>query len=92
MNTPADFFTDAPDLQAQVREMAAEVVGRVLIWMAESSTLDERGLRSTVALYCVRPDLIEGASLEKLGQLSGRSRQAMHQLAQDFRATTGLRS
>lgn len=70
--------------------MALEVISRVLIWLADGETTDERGMRVAVALYCIRPDLIKGATLEEIGLASGRTKQAVHKLADLFRATTGL--
>jgi hypothetical protein len=60
--------------------------------LAEGASLEERGVRATVALYCIRPDLIGEATLEEIGHVGGRSRQAVHQLADSFRATTGMAS
>jgi hypothetical protein len=60
--------------------------------MADGRTLEERGLRACVALYCIRPDLIDGATLDRIGALAECSRQAVHKLANEFRATTGLQS
>lgn len=91
MKTNTDsFFVEPVDPQHEARALALEVVCRLFIWMAEGASLEERGLRATVALYCVRPDLIDQATLEEVGDISGRSRQAVHQLAESFRATTGL--
>jgi len=84
------FFAEPVDPQQEARFLALEVVCRLLIWMAEGTSLDERGVRATVALWCVRPDLIGEATLEEIGHASGRSKQAVHQLADSFRATTGM--
>ena len=84
------FFVEPVDSQHEARAMALEVVCRLFIWMAEGLTLEERGVRATVALYCVRPDLINRATLEEVGHLSGRSKQAVYLLAESFRTTTGL--
>lgn len=35
--------------------------------MADAPALEDRGLRTSVALYCVRPDLIDGVTLEQIG-------------------------
>ncbi len=86
------FFSEPVDPQNEARALALEVICRLFIWVAEGTTLEERGLRGTVALYCVRPDLIDQATLEEVGNVSGRSRQAVHQLADSFRTTTGLTS
>ncbi len=83
------FFAEPVDPKQEARFLALEVVCRLLVWMAEGASLDERGVRATVALYCVRPDLINEATLEEIGHKAGRSRQAVHQLADSFRETTG---
>ena len=70
--------------------MASETIRRLLIWMADGRTLEDRGLRASVALYCIRPDLINGTTLENIGTQFGCSRQAVHKLAVAFRQTTGL--
>ncbi len=86
------FFAEPVDPSQEARLLALEVVCRLLIFVAEGASLDERGVRATVALWCVRPDLIGEATLEEIGHVAGRSRQAVHQLADSFRATTGLTS
>ena len=60
--------------------------------MADGPTLEDRGLRTSVALYCVRPDLINGETLEQIGEQTGRTRQWVHKLTESFHATTGLQS
>lgn len=52
--------------------------------------MEDRGLRTSVALYCIRPDLIDGAALEQIGDETGRSRQHVHKLAENFRVSIGL--
>jgi hypothetical protein len=84
------FFAEPVTPQQEARFLALEVVCRLLIWMAEGDSLDERGVRATVALWCVRPDLISEATLEEIGHAAGRSKQAVHQLAESFRETTGF--
>lgn len=84
------FFAEPLDPRQEARALALEVICRLFIWMAEASSLDERGVRATVALYCVRPDLIDETTLEEVGEVSGRSRQAVHQLADSFREATGF--
>ena len=86
------FFADPVDPRVEARALALEVVCRLLLWMADAPTLEDRGLRTSVALYCVRPDLINEATLEEVGHVAGRSKQAVHQLADSFRETTGMPS
>ena len=92
MQSNDSFFTEPVDPQQEIRQLASEAICRLLIFIAEGASLDERGVRATVALWCVRPDLIGDATLEQIGDGAGRSRQAVHTLAEHFRATTGLLS
>jgi hypothetical protein len=86
------FFIEPASPRQEVRTMASDVICRLLIWMSDGRTLEDRGLRACVALYCIRPDLIDGTTLDGIGVLAGCSRQAVHKLAIAFRQTTGLQS
>lgn len=89
-NTDDSFFAAPLDPHAEARALALGVLCRLCIWMVEGSNLEERGLRATVALYCVRPDLIDHATLEQIGDRAGRTRRAVHKLADSFRHSTGF--
>jgi hypothetical protein len=92
-NTTEESFFDQPvDPRVEARALALEVICRLLIWIADAATVGARGLRATVALYCIRPDLLNGATLEQIGEAAGLSRQGVFKLASDFRETTGLQS
>ena len=91
--TPATsdaFFAEEADLTLEARKQALEVITRLLIWIAEADGMRVRGLRATIALHCVRPDLIGGITLEKIGDDAGISKQAAHKLAREFRLGMGL--
>jgi hypothetical protein len=60
------------------------VLSRTFVWVADGSTLEQVGLRATVVLYCIRPDLIGGQSLEEIGLRAGCTRQAIEHLVADF--------
>ena len=61
MKTNNDSFFAAPvDPKQEARFLALEVVCRLLVWMAEAASLDERGVRATVALYFVLKVLRRG--------------------------------
>jgi hypothetical protein len=91
MKTESDeFFSESFNPRQEVVAMATDVICRLLIWIADGPTVESRGLRACVALFCIRPDLIDGATLEQIGTLGGCSRQAVHKLATEFRQTTGL--
>jgi len=73
------FFTEPVDARQEARLLALEVVCRLLIWMAEGASLEERGVRATVALYCLRPDLIGEATMEEIGHAAaGRGRRCIN--------------
>lgn len=84
------FFTEPFDPRHEARALALEVISRLLLWMADAPSIEDRGLRTSVALYCVRPDLIDGETLARIGDGTGRTRQHVHKLADSFRLTTGL--
>lgn len=42
-------------------------LAHALVWLVQSVKLSERGLRSTVAAHCLRPDLVDKASLQQAG-------------------------
>jgi hypothetical protein len=91
MSTEAEsFFIEPANPWQEARSMASAVICRLLIWIADGGTLEDRGLRACVALYCIRPDLIGDMTLDGIGVLAGCSRQAVHKLATEFRQTTGL--
>jgi hypothetical protein len=84
------FFGEPVSPRQEALAMASDVICRLLIWMADGRTLADRGLRASVALYCIRPDLIDGTTLDRIGVVAGCSRQAVHKLAIAFRQTTSL--
>ncbi|OAM88529.1 hypothetical protein OH491_10355 [Termitidicoccus mucosus] len=84
------FFAEPVDPVREGREQGLEVIRHLLIWMADAPTLEKRGLRATLALHCIRPDLIHGATLEQIGDHAGYTRQSIHKLARDFRDSMGL--
>lgn len=88
---PDSFFAESTDVRREARALSLEVICRLLLWMADAPTMEDRGLRTSVALYCIRPDLIDGATLEQIGEETGRSRQHVHKLAENFRVSIGLR-
>ena len=85
------FFIEPASPRQEARTMASDVICRLLIWMADAPTVEDRGLRTSVALYCIRPDLLDGATLEQIGDATGRTRQHVHKLADSFRLTTGMK-
>ena len=61
-----DFLEPLPKSSESPRRIC-EVLSRTFVWIADGSTLEQVGLRATVVLYCIRPDLIGGQSLEEIG-------------------------
>jgi hypothetical protein len=84
------FFAEEADITLEARKQMLEVITRLLIWIAEADGMRVRGLRATIALHCVRPDLIGSITLEKIGDDAGISKQAAHKLAREFRLGMGL--
>ena len=79
----------SPEVGAEARELAGEVIRRMLVWTADAPTMLDRGLRATVALHCLRPDLIGSPALERTGEEAARTRQYVHALAKEFKLLMG---
>jgi hypothetical protein len=86
------FFALPVDPRLEARAMLLESISRVFIWVADAATLEERGVRASVVLFCVRPDLIPESTMEALGESVGLSFHTIFKLAEDFRFATGLES
>ncbi len=82
-----------PELSAneQLAELG-EAFQRVLAWAAESGSIVQMGQRMYVMLYILRPALIEGMTLERIGAQSQVTRAAIDKLVVDFRDTFHVRS
>ena len=50
-NESDPFFADPVDPRVEAQTQAGEAICCFLIWMADAPTLEDRGLRATVALY-----------------------------------------
>lgn len=84
------FFADGINPREEARKQTAEALTRLLIWFAEGANATQRGVRVAVALYCVRPDLINGMTLEQIGDMGGIGSKAVFSIAKDFRTSMGL--
>jgi hypothetical protein len=89
---PKLFFNEPFEIRQEAMAMASAVICHLLLWMTDGRTVEERGLRASVALYCIRPDLVNGVTLDQIGVQAGCSRQAVHKLANAFRSVMGLSS
>ncbi len=72
-------------------ERAAEILCRVFVWVADAPTMLDRGLRATIALNCLRPDLLGAPTLRVIGTEAARTEQYAHRLAEDFRILIEVR-
>ncbi len=85
------FFTEPLNPEQEARAQMVEAMAQLLLWVSHVPSLEDRGLRATVVLFCVRPDLINGATLEQIGQSSGRTKQHVYNLVRSFRRATGFK-
>lgn len=68
-------------------------LGSVLEWARRGTSLSQLGQRLLAIAYVLRPALIGGQTLAAIGSATGKTRQAVDKLVQDFRDTFGgLRS
>jgi len=85
---PVDFLEPLPSPDDKL-ERICEVLSRTFGWVAEADTVEQKGLRASVVLYCVRADLLGEATLEELGATAGTSQTVMEELVSDFCHTIG---
>jgi len=64
-------------------------LGPFLEWLSRGTSLSQWGQRVLAAVYVLRPGLIESPTLEAIGALNNKTRQAVDKLVQDFRDTFG---
>jgi len=85
---PVDFIEPLPGADDSIQRICG-VLGRTFGWVAEGRTIEQKGLRASIVLFCVRADLIGADSLEELGALAGFPEPALENLLADFCHTIG---
>lgn len=66
-------------------------IGRLLAWIVEPKKISAIGTRALIACLKVRPDLINGLTLDGIAKLTGHGRSATHKLAKEFTQIFGIR-
>ena len=80
---PVDFLEPLPHADESAQR-TCEALSRTFMWIADGDSLDQKGLRATIVLYCVRADLLDGISLEDIGFRAGCSTDEVENLVSDF--------
>jgi len=80
---PVDFLEPLPTPEDHLQRIC-EVLSRTFGWVAEADTVEQKGLRASVVLYCVRADLLGEAALEQLGATTGTPQAVVDELVSDF--------
>lgn len=80
---PVDFLEPLPTSEDQLQRIC-EVLSRTFGWVADATTIEQKGLRASVVLYCVRADLLGVATLEELGATTGTPQAVVDELVTDF--------
>ena len=80
---PVDFLEPLPSAEDGIQRIC-EVLSRTFGWVAEASTVEQKGLRASVVLYCVRADLLGAATLGELGATIGTPQAVVDELVSDF--------
>ncbi|MDX2081377.1 MAG: hypothetical protein SFU53_11395 [Terrimicrobiaceae bacterium] len=82
---PVDFIEPHPPTAAEDQlQRICEVLSRTFGWVAQATTVEQKGLRASVVLYCVRADLLGAATLEELGATVGTPQAVVDELVSDF--------
>jgi hypothetical protein len=85
---PVDFLEPLPTPDDHLHRIC-EVLSRTFGWVAEADTVEQKGLRASVVLYCVRADLLGTDTLEELGANAGTPQAVVDELVPDFCHTIG---
>ena len=85
---PVDFLEPLPNPEDQLQRIC-EVLSQTFGWVSEATTIEQKGLRASVVLYCVRADLLGTATLEELGATAGTPQAVVDELVSDFCHTIG---
>lgn len=80
---PVDFLEPLPSPDDQLQRIC-EVLSRTFGWVADADSVEQKGLRASVVLYCVRADLLGAATLEELGATVGTPQAVVDELVSDF--------
>lgn len=80
---PVDFIEPLPSPDDQL-DRICEVLSRTFGWVSDATTVEQKGLRASVVLYCVRADLLGSTTLEELGAAAGTPKAVMDELVSDF--------
>jgi len=70
--------------------IAAEYLGRILAYGTESRTIATMGKRFWAICFVLRPDLLDGQTLESFGSQDNKTRQSIEYYVKEFRNTFGL--
>jgi hypothetical protein len=68
-------------------ELTGRAFGPILEWLRRGERVSELGERILILVYILRPDLIGDQTLEELGRISNKTRQAKDKLANCLRDT-----
>jgi len=90
VSNEAFFSTEEINITKEARHQAVEALTRVFIWVVEGTNAPSREIRATIAIFCVRPDLLGSPTLAQLGNSIGIAESTACKLAHDFRASMGL--
>lgn len=80
---PVDILEPLPTSEGQLQRIC-EVLSRTFGWVADADTVEQKGLRASVVLYCVRADLLGAETLEELGATVGTPQAVVDELVSDF--------
>lgn len=66
-------------------------LGGLLVWLLEAKTLSAVGFRARILTHKLRPDLIDGMTLEQIAAETGHGRSYAHKLSKALSATLGVK-
>lgn len=87
---PVDFLEPLSPTETSIQR-TCEVLSKTFGWVADGGKIEQKGLRASVVLFCIREDLINPSALEEIAELAGFSQPIVDGLITDFCRTVGWR-
>lgn len=81
---PVDFLEPEQTPEQERLDRICDVLSRTFGWVADAQTVEQKGLRASVVLYCVRADLLGPTTLQELGATVGMPQAVVDDLVSDF--------
>lgn len=90
-NDPRSVLEEAEETTEPNHHEMAFALGRLLAWMLDGKTFSSVGFRAYILAHKIRPDLINGMTLDDISKHMGHGRSSGHKLSKELEMTFRIR-